>query len=87
MTKKEDLVKKKKKRESDKIAAKSKYRIVIDVDDQDDIRVEGAIGPFPLFMKIMCRAIDVANDHNLKLSNQVAAQAEKEKAGKSLVIQ
>ncbi|KKM18002.1 hypothetical protein LCGC14_1670100 [marine sediment metagenome] len=87
MAKKKTLAEKKEDLKSKQIKAKEKFKIEISVDDQDNISVNGPIGNFNLFMKIMSGAIDVVNNHNMEISNALMAEAEKKEKGDSLIIQ
>ena len=87
MSKKSNLAEKKEVLKAKQIKAKEKFKIEISVDDQDNISVNGPIGNFNLFMKIMSGAIDVVNNHNMQISNALMAEEEKKEKGDSLVIQ
>ncbi len=87
MSKKKTLAEKKEDLKSKQIKSKEKFKIEISVDDQDNISVNGPIGNFNLFMKIMSGAIDVVNNHNMQAANELMAETEKKEKGDSLIIQ
>ena len=87
MKKAKTLAEKKEDLKSKQIKAKTKFKIEITVDDQDNISVHGPINNFNLFMKIISGAINVANDYNMQAANALMAEEEKKEIGDSLIIQ